>query len=183
NNNQERRGWRGTTLMDEQRPSSDHPHPTASSVAPRPLRSQVPRSHSPTSHAEPSAPLHARGGRVLRDGTVVPPKSRESAGRLSPPGSPAPQVRRLPAIRLIRRRPPLRLPLPSAHRRLHVLLIVVAMALSLCAGRLLQLQGFDSSSYTIDALTRTLPLLPARGEITDRNGLVLASTQPAVAVT
>jgi cell division protein FtsI (penicillin-binding protein 3) len=77
----------------------------------------------------------------------------------------------------------MRLPLASAHRRLHVLLIAVAMALSLCGGRLLQLQGFDSSSYTAEALTRTLPLLPARGELTDRNGLVLASTQPAVAVT
>jgi cell division protein FtsI (penicillin-binding protein 3) len=77
----------------------------------------------------------------------------------------------------------MRLPLASAHRRLHALLLVVAMALSLCAGRLLQLQGFDSSSYSADALTRTLPLLPARGQITDRNGLVLASTQPAVAVT
>ena len=62
---------------------------------------------------------------------------------------------------------------------------MLAMALSLCAGRLLQLQGFDSSAYaaSADALTRTLPLLPARGQITDRNGLVLASTQPAVAVT
>src|SRR5918998_3167148 len=77
----------------------------------------------------------------------------------------------------------LRLPLASPTRRLHVVLIVAAMALSLCAGRLLQLQGFDSSSYPVDALMRTLPLLPARGEITDRNGLVLASTQPAVAVT
>jgi cell division protein FtsI (penicillin-binding protein 3) len=77
----------------------------------------------------------------------------------------------------------MRLPLASAPRRLHVLLIAIAMALSLCAGRLLQLQGFDSSSYNADALTRTLPLLPARGQITDRNGLVLASTQPAVAVT
>jgi cell division protein FtsI (penicillin-binding protein 3) len=77
----------------------------------------------------------------------------------------------------------LRLPLASSTRRLHVVLIVAAMALSRCAGRLLQLQGFDSSSYPADALMRTLPLLPARGEITDRNGLVLASTQPAVAVT
>jgi cell division protein FtsI (penicillin-binding protein 3) len=73
--------------------------------------------------------------------------------------------------------------LASASRRLHVVLIVVGMALSLCAGRLLQLQGFDSSSYPADALLRTLPLLPARGQITDRDGLVLASTQPAVAVT
>jgi cell division protein FtsI (penicillin-binding protein 3) len=169
--------------MDEQRPSSDQPHPAAGSFTPRPLRSQIPRDHSSISHAERSATLHARGMRILRDGTVVPPKSQESAGRASPSGSAVPWVRRLPAKRLTRRRPSLRLPLASAHRRLHVLLIVVAMALSLCAGRLLQLQGFDSSSYTIDALNRTLPLLPARGEITDRNGLVLASTQPAVAVT
>jgi cell division protein FtsI (penicillin-binding protein 3) len=62
-------------------------------------------------------------------------------------------------------------------------LIALAMGLSLCAGRLLQLQGFDSSSYTADGLTTTLPLLPARGQITDRNGLVLAENQPAVAVT
>ena len=82
-----------------------------------------------------------------------------------------------------RRRPRLRIPLAAPGRRLHVLLIVIGMALSLCAGRLIQLQGFDSSSYPVDALTRTLSLLPARGQITDRNGLVLAATQPAVAVT
>jgi cell division protein FtsI (penicillin-binding protein 3) len=76
-----------------------------------------------------------------------------------------------------------RLPLAPAGRRLHLLLIVAAMGLSLCAGRLLQLQGFESSSYSTDNLLRTLPLLPARGQIIDRNGLVLASTQPAVAVT
>jgi cell division protein FtsI (penicillin-binding protein 3) len=63
---------------------------------------------------------------------------------------------------------------------------VLAISLSLCAGRLLQLQGFDSSAYaamSADQLTVRLPLLPARGQITDRNGLVLAATQPAVAVT
>ena len=125
----------------------------------RPLRSLV--------TAESESPLHARGVRTLRDGTVVTPRPRVHQ----------------PQVRLVRRKPPLRLPLASVQRRLHTLLIVVAMALSLCAGRLLQLQGFDSSSYSVDALTRTLPLLPARGQITDRNGLVLAATQPAVAVT
>jgi cell division protein FtsI (penicillin-binding protein 3) len=63
---------------------------------------------------------------------------------------------------------------------------VVAVGLSLCAGRLLQLQGFDSSAYaarSVGQFTRTLPLLPSRGTITDREGAVLASTQPAVAVT
>jgi len=128
-------------------------------VPSRPLRSQV--------TAERESPLHARGVRILRDATVVTPRPRVHQ----------------PQVRLVRRRPPLRLPLASVQRRLHTLLIVVAMALSLCAGRLLQLQGFDSSSYSVDALTRTLPLLPARGQITDRNGLVLAATQPAVAVT
>ena len=101
--------------------------------------------------------------------------ARPLRSQMRPDGTtvtPRPRVRQPPPIRPVRRRPPLRLPLASAHRRMHTLLIIVAMALSLCAGRLLQLQGFDSSSYSVDALTRTLPLLPARGQITDRNGLV-----------
>nr|WP_294690974.1 penicillin-binding protein 2 [uncultured Friedmanniella sp.] len=79
-----------------------------------------------------------------------------------------------------------RVPLASSPRRLHALLVVIAVGLSLCGGRLLQLQGFDSAAYAATSaglLTRTLPLLPSRGTITDRNGEVLASTQPAVAVT
>ncbi len=134
----------------------------------RQLRSQDAAARHRVPVADRPSTLHARGVRILRDGTAVTPRSR---------------VRQPPIHRVVRRRPPLRLPLASAHRRLHVLLIVVSIALSLCAGRLLQLQGFDSSSYSVDALTRTLPLLPARGQITDRNGLILASTQPAVAVT
>ena len=62
----------------------------------------------------------------------------------------------------------------------------MAIAISLCAGRLLQLQGFDSSAYaaiSASQLTRTLALLPARGQITDRNGVVLAATEPAVNIT
>jgi cell division protein FtsI (penicillin-binding protein 3) len=132
-----------------------------------PLRKVPSRPLGSQATAERNCPPRARGVRILRDGTVVTPRPRVHE----------------PQVRLVHRRPPLRLPLASAQRRLHTMLIVVAMALSLCAGRLLQLQGFDSSSYSIDALTRTLPLLPARGEITDRNGLVLAATQPAVAVT
>ena len=147
----------------------DEDHPPLRPPAPsRPLRTPTAAGHwRPMATGRPST-LHARGVRILRDGTVHTPR---------------PRVRQPPRIRLVRRRPPMRLPLASAPRRLHVVLIAIAMALSLCAGRLLQLQGFDSSSYAADALTRTLPLLPARGEISDRNGLVLASTQPAVAVT
>ena len=80
----------------------------------------------------------------------------------------------------------LRLPLADRSRRMHVAFIAVAIALSLCAGRLLQLQGFDSAAYGAIAakqLTQTLPLLPTRGEITDRNGVVMAATEAAVAIT
>jgi cell division protein FtsI (penicillin-binding protein 3) len=69
---------------------------------------------------------------------------------------------------------------------MHIALVAIGIALSLCAGRLIQLQGVDSSAYaalSAEQLTRTLPLLPSRGQITDRNGVVLASTQSAVAVT
>jgi cell division protein FtsI (penicillin-binding protein 3) len=132
---------------------------------------------------------HRRGERILRDG------SRERARQRPEPTTNRPQAKAVAAPRPrtpVRRPPPrtpitaIRVPLGSSTRRLHVVLVVMAMGLSLCAGRLLQLQGFDSARYTadsIDALTRTLPLLPSRGEITDRNGTVLASTQPAVAVT
>ncbi len=131
---------------------------------------------------------HRRGERILRDGSAE--RSRPAPAARRPPAQTAAAA---PRPRTTTRRPPprtpitaIRVPLGSSSRRLHVVLVVMAMGLSLCAGRLLQLQGFDSARYTadsIDALTRTLPLLPSRGEITDRNGTVLASTQPAVAVT
>ena len=137
-------------------------------------RSRSRTGHRPAATGRTSA-QHSRSQRALRDGA----RTRGAVPFRRPPVSRT-RLRR----RGVRgRRRVLRLPLGSATRRLHVVLIVAAMALSLCAGRLLQLQGFDSSSYPADALLRTLPLLPARGEITDRNGLVLASTQPAVAVT
>ncbi|GAA2101029.1 penicillin-binding protein 2 [Microlunatus panaciterrae] len=71
-------------------------------------------------------------------------------------------------------------------RRLRMVMLALAIAVSLCAGRLVQLQGFDSSALAATSasqLTRTLPLLPSRGDITDRNGEVLAATEPAVAIT
>ncbi len=80
----------------------------------------------------------------------------------------------------------MRLPLGHAPRRLQLVLLAMAIALSLCGGRLVQLQGFSSSAYaatSAEQLTRTLPLLPSRGDITDRNGLVMASTEAAVAIT
>ncbi|HLT60202.1 MAG TPA: penicillin-binding transpeptidase domain-containing protein, partial [Microlunatus sp.] len=81
-------------------------------------------------------------------------------------------------------KPVRRVPLGNSPRRLRVVLVAMAIALSLCAGRLLQLQGFDSAAYAADdQFTAKLPLLPTRGDLVDRNGQVLATTQPAVAVT
>jgi cell division protein FtsI (penicillin-binding protein 3) len=125
--------------------------------------------------SRPAPRADARSERQLRR---PQPDRRSTAAR----GTGRPTSRR-PARQ---RRGPLRLPLASSPRRLHALLIVIAVGLSLCGGRLLQLQGFSSSAYaasSADLLTRKLPLLPSRGQISDRNGAVLASTQPAVAVT
>lgn len=82
-------------------------------------------------------------------------------------------------------KPVRRVPLGNSPRRLRVVLVAMAIALSLCGGRLLQLQGFDSAAYAADGdqFTAKLPLLPTRGDLVDRNGQVLATTQPAVAVT
>ncbi|GAB2570373.1 peptidoglycan D,D-transpeptidase FtsI family protein [Microlunatus antarcticus] len=132
---------------------------------------------------------HRRGERILRDGSAERARSRPEPAVRRTPNKAVPAPRAKPPVRRPPPRTPLtaiRVPLGSSNRRLHIVLVIMAMGLSLCAGRLLQLQGFDSARYTadsIDALTRTLPLLPSRGEITDRNGAVLASTQPAVAVT
>jgi cell division protein FtsI (penicillin-binding protein 3) len=85
-----------------------------------------------------------------------------------------------------RARKTLVVPLGSGARRVRIVGIAMAIAISLCAGRLLQLQGFDSAAYGAIAtanLTTTTPLLPARGEITGRDGTVLAGTQPAVDIT
>ena len=149
------------------------PHPA------RPLRGATRTEHTRRSTSAGEAHRHARGERILRDGRVERRGGSADRARVRPATRTAPARRRRPLGSV-------RLPLAAPNRRLHVVLVVMAMGLSLCAGRLLQLQGFDSARYTassVDALTRTLPLLPARGDITDRNGAVLASTQPAVAVT
>jgi cell division protein FtsI (penicillin-binding protein 3) len=148
-------------------------------------RSEAARRH----RAQDAGQAHRRGERILRDGSRERSGTRPEPAARRPPTKSAAAPRPRPAARRPPPRTPLtaiRVPLGSSTRRLHVVLVIMAMGLSLCAGRLLQLQGFDSARYTadsIDALTRTLPLLPSRGEITDRNGTVLASTQPAVAVT
>jgi cell division protein FtsI (penicillin-binding protein 3) len=64
-------------------------------------------------------------------------------------------------------------------RRLRVALLVVLFVMSLFVGRLVQMQGLDASALAAEALGERLRVetVPAvRGDITDTDGFVLAST-------
>lgn len=66
------------------------------------------------------------------------------------------------------------------------MVIVLAIVVSVCAGRLVQLQVFDAQAFAATAeaqMTRKVALPAERGTITDRNGVVLAVSQPAVDIT
>ncbi|GAA1552663.1 cell division protein FtsI [Kribbella hippodromi] len=84
------------------------------------------------------------------------------------------------------RKPPRMLRLGRPMVRLRVTLGVMAFVLSLFAGRLVLLQGVDPDSYAQAATrenARTFILPASRGSIEDRNGVELAVTEDAVAIT
>jgi cell division protein FtsI (penicillin-binding protein 3) len=71
-------------------------------------------------------------------------------------------------------------------RRLHAGLLVIGFAMIVITGRLLQIQGVDSTVYAADAHAQYVHkvTLPAqRGEILDSNGTVLADTVSASDIT
>ncbi|MCZ3387916.1 MAG: penicillin-binding protein 2 [Actinomycetia bacterium] len=71
-------------------------------------------------------------------------------------------------------------------RRLVTVGILVAMVMSLFAGRLLQLQGVEAAAYAATAEAerlRTVTIPATRGTITDANGVALATTVDAVTIT
>jgi cell division protein FtsI (penicillin-binding protein 3) len=74
----------------------------------------------------------------------------------------------------------------SPDQRLRTALLVVLFVMSLFVGRLVQLQGLDASALAAEALGERLKVvtLPAqRGDITDADGVVLASTVQRVDIT
>ncbi|HSU35674.1 MAG TPA: hypothetical protein VLJ88_08440, partial [Propionibacteriaceae bacterium] len=154
------------------------PRSTAGGTTSRPLRRRTPDHPAAVGKTQTQ---HARGTKMLRDGTVVRPhrpqsgKAQNAKTRSGKSHSTQSRPRTAQPVRPRRRRATVRIALAPSPHRLHIILIAIAIGLSLCAGRLLQLQGFESSQYPADAMTRTLPLLPARGQIVDRNGTVLAS--------
>jgi cell division protein FtsI (penicillin-binding protein 3) len=79
----------------------------------------------------------------------------------------------------VRRRPPRRPRLGNPDLRLRVVLVVVFLVMSVLVGRLVQMQGLDSSDVAEAALEnrlRTVPLPALRGDITDANGELFART-------
>jgi cell division protein FtsI (penicillin-binding protein 3) len=81
-----------------------------------------------------------------------------------------------------KKRPARMLRLADPRKRLRVLMVAGCVLLSLFAGRLVQLQGLDASTYAVTAsqIGRTPVTLPAdRGDILDRNGAPLAKAVEA----
>jgi cell division protein FtsI (penicillin-binding protein 3) len=104
--------------------------------------------------------------------TAAPPRARGSRGGGPPPGRDRRPGGPRPRGRLGYRR-------PDPKRRLQAILILSLMVLSLVAGRLVQLQGLDRSTYAAMAERQrlhTVALTAPRGEIVDRSGRQLAET-------
>ncbi|MGZ0146657.1 peptidoglycan D,D-transpeptidase FtsI family protein [Kribbella sp. WER1] len=108
--------------------------------------------------------------------------AKKAAGKKRPPQN-RPQPR--PKARKVKKGPRmLRLGRPAL--RLRLTFGVMAFVLSLFAGRLVLLQGVDPDSYAAAATkenARSFILHADRGTIEDRNGVELAVTEDAVAIT
>ena len=112
------------------------------------------------------------------------PRRRPVPGPRPRPPTRQPQTRHRPPPRPPR--PARRLRLGDSGRRLRGAVVVLAFVLSLFGARLVQLQGLDAPTYAAEAeqgRLRTVTLPAARGTITDRNGIALATTVAAVNVT
>ncbi len=91
-----------------------------------------------------------------------------------------------PAATARRHRHHTRLKLGRGVVRVRVLLLVLGLLLGGLAVRGFTLQALDSQAYAATAaerLQRTVELAATRGSIVDRNGVVLAETEPAMLVT
>ncbi|MDO5501495.1 MAG: penicillin-binding protein 2, partial [Propionibacteriaceae bacterium] len=78
-----------------------------------------------------------------------------------------------------------RLPIGRSSLRIRVFLVVFAVLLGGASMRAVQLQGLDSQAFAAEAAAKMQSSreLPAtRGEILDRNGQVMATTEPAMLV-
>ena len=79
----------------------------------------------------------------------------------------------------------LRVPLKRQTTRLGALVMVMGLVMVVFTGRAFMLQAFDAKAYAnqaAEAMKASRVLIPQRGTITDRNGIVLAASEPAVKI-
>ncbi len=75
--------------------------------------------------------------------------------------------------------------LASQRGRLTMGLVLILLAMTALAGRALQLQAIEAPAYASSAaskIQRAYTLHPDRGQIVDRNGTVMAASEPAVLI-
>ncbi|MFI5692798.1 penicillin-binding transpeptidase domain-containing protein [Kribbella sp. NPDC051586] len=157
--------------QEEQRPAKK------AAANPRPVKKAAAKRPAPGS-ATPRKQAPAKGAAKK---TAKRPVKKTSARKRPPQNrpQPRPKKRRVPKAPRM-----LRLGRPTV--RLRVTFGVMAFVLSLFAGRLVLLQGVDPDSYAQAATrenTKPFILHATRGAITDRNGVELAVSEDAVAIT
>ena len=78
------------------------------------------------------------------------------------------------------------LPVGRSSTRIRAFMVVIALLVAVCVGRAFQLQAIDADAFADQAASKmqsTHELPATRGSITDRNGVVLAATEPAMMIT
>ncbi len=78
------------------------------------------------------------------------------------------------------------LPVGRSSLRIRAFMVVIALLVAVCVGRAFQLQAIDAEAFADEAASKmqsTHELPATRGSITDRNGVVLAATEPAMMIT
>lgn len=148
----------------------------------------------PASAARPRSKNGAAstGRPAARTGAKPAAKQTKSGSEAKPAGRQTPR----PAAKPAPRRPgakaaprtyrrTMRLPLGRTTVRIRVFMVIVALLLTTASVRAVQLQGIDAPAYAAEAASKmqSESNLPAsRGSITDRFGVVLAATEPAMLV-
>lgn len=115
------------------------------------------------------------------------PASRRSSGTRSSskPVTPRkPSTSQRPGRRKVYK-PAMRIPLKKQTGRIQAMVLVMALIMTVFMGRAFLLQAFDARAYAEEAAAQmkaSRELIAQRGTITDRNGVVLAASEPAVRI-
>jgi len=139
-------------------------------------------------------PKKATAGKASARKAPLSKTSRKASAKAAPAKKrrPQPKPAAKPKIRTSRPegkprtyRKTVRLPIGRSTVRIRVFMLVFALLLGTAGLRAVQLQGLDSQAFAAEAsqkmqYSRDLPA--TRGEIRDRNGAVMASTEPAFLV-